>query len=101
MKEPLRPHTLIASYLAREVHCGSSALSAVRQCLAGSLFGGRDIFFASHDRTHRRFAIASIMLQHARNKIEYHNVMEGPCRPWRTVHNPYAFDTATKQITIT
>ena len=101
MKQILKPHPCISSFLAREVHCGSTILSAVRQCLVGGLFkNGRKGFFATHDRNHRRWAIAGIMFQHSCNKVEYMNVMKGTCSPWRSVKNPFRFDTETNETTI-
>lgn len=95
---PLIPHPVIQSTLNRRVHCASSPVSAVRQVV--KILWPTQRKFHSLPRIQRRFAIASILLGHARNQVEYRNVMGGTNRKWKKVKNIYWFNEETKETVI-
>lgn len=95
MKEKLRPDPTIARFLSG-VHVMTSPKAMLRKVKAH--FGKK---WERLDRIHRRFAVASALLVHAKNRLEYINVMHrGTTKPWPKFYNPFFFDTETKEVSI-
>jgi hypothetical protein len=96
MKEELTPHPRIVRACG-SVHVGESPLSAMRAVI-DEIWGSFPGFQREKAHT-RRWVIASIVLCHARNRLEYLQVMGGNYSKYKgkRIVNPYVFDTVTKE----
>ena len=96
MREKLKPHPSIARACGR-VHVGENPLSAMRAVIQ-EVWGSFPMFQREKAHT-RRWALASVVLCHAQNRLEYLQVMGGSYSKYKgqKIVNPYVFDTETKK----
>lgn len=90
---------LIPAYIVErsvgELHVSTPYLEVVRH-MASKIKGGRKGFLKLGRQT-KRFAIASAIWSHARNRAEYVNVMH--CKKVRLT-NPYRFNADAQEVTV-